>query len=165
MNNGIQKLISMVLALSLCISVTTETAAATASSSLHAAASDGPAEQVSCETVTDTTQITEVVQDYWDNAYFEEVVIDPEQETVTKDGTKTTLQKALDLSRSDAEAAMESTDAAEEYFSDSISHSETTKGRRGDRHSPLPDQTDCPLCRCPLRFLWRSGGPVLSGVP
>lgn len=128
MNNGIQKLISMVLALSLCISVTTETAAATASSSLHAAASDGPAEQVSCETVTDTTQITEVVQDYWDNAYFEEVVIDPEQETVTKDGTKTTLQKALDLSRSDAEAAMESTDAAEEYFSGSIYHSETTKG-------------------------------------
>lgn len=95
MNNGIQKLISMVLALSLCISVTTETAAATASSSLHAAASDGPAEQVSCETVTDTTQITEVVQDYWDNAYFEEVVIDPEQETVTKDGTKNHFAKSL----------------------------------------------------------------------
>lgn len=125
MNYGIRKLISIALALSLCVSAGAESALA-ATADMSRTAADN-AEQFSVETVTEATQITAVVQDYWDDNYFEEVVIDPEQETVTRDGTETTLTKALDLNQSDAETVMESTDAAEQYFADSIYDSEITE--------------------------------------
>lgn len=125
MNDGIRKLISIALVLSLCVSAGAESALATAADIPHPTASD--TEQPLFKTVTEASQITAMVQDYWDDGYFEEVIIDPEQETVIKDGAETTLNKALDLNQPDTETVLESTDAAEQYFADSIYDSETTK--------------------------------------
>lgn len=58
---------------------------------------------------------------------FEEVVINPNRETVTKDGTETTLEQALDLSHAEAEAVLESPNAAADYFSNSVYDSQTTE--------------------------------------
>ena len=110
----IRKLVAFTLALCLCASIGAESALATA-------------EQTDIETISDATEITAMVQDYWEDTYFDQVVIDPEQETVTKDGAETTLEKALDLNQTDAETVMESTAAAETYFSTSVYDSQTTE--------------------------------------
>ena len=129
MKHSIKKGISLVLALSLCVSLGMESALALTPqpSSAGAAAQNTSAEQAPIETVSDAADITAMVQNYWEDSFFEEVVINPNRETVTKDGTETTLEQALDLSHAEAEAVLESPNAAADYFSNSVYDSQTTE--------------------------------------
>lgn len=48
--------------------------------------------QQQADTITDGAELSQLVQDYWEENYFDRVVIDPEEETVTADGERTTLE-------------------------------------------------------------------------
>ncbi len=144
MKHGIKKLISTVLVLFLCVNLGTEIGFAANQDYTKNAAS-------SVETTTNTTtnsdvrtissaaELTEVIQANWDDSYFGEVVIDPETNTVSKDGTQTTLQDTLDLNKKDSATVMKSANSAEGYFSDSVYESESTKN--GDVIVTAPFQT------------------------
>lgn len=163
MKHSIKKGISLVLALSLCVSLGMESALALTPqpSSAGAAAQNTSAEQAPIETVSDAADITAMVQNYWEDSFFEEVVINPNRETVTKDGTETTLEQALDLSHAEAEAVLESPNAAADYFSNSVYDSQNHRGRSGCHQSAVPDHAYYPVCRHSFRHIWRGGSPAL----
>lgn len=76
--------------------------------------------------IKDGTEVSQLVQDYWEETYFDQVVIDTEQEQVTADGTGTTLEQTLGLDTEDCEQIMMSAQAAEAYFQDSPYEAEQT---------------------------------------
>lgn len=127
MDNSIKKPLSALLVLSLCASLGTETGFAANPSATHV------------ETVSNATEIADVIQEHWDNSYFDQVVIDPKEHAVAVDGTQTTLEDTLDLNKQDASKVLESADAAEDYFADSVYDATTTKS--GDVIVTAPYQT------------------------
>lgn len=141
MNYGIKKLLSILLVLCLCVTLGSEGGFAAALDHQITPVSDqaGGATSAASTDLTDTHhnsdiqtisnagQLSEVIQEHWNDSYFGKVVIDPEQKTVSKDGKETTLQKALNLSKRDAAAVMRSTDSAKEYFADSVYESAPEK--------------------------------------
>ena len=74
--------------------------------------------QQQADTITDGAELSQLVQDYWEENYFDRVVIDPEEETVTADGERTTLEQTLGLRDTEAEQVMDSAQAAQDYFQD-----------------------------------------------
>ena len=68
------------------------------------------------DTITDGSELSQMVRDHWEEDYFDQVVIDPKRETVTADGEKTTLEQSLGLRDTEAEQVMDSAQAAQDYF-------------------------------------------------
>ena len=83
--------------------------------------------QQQADAITDGAELSQLVQDYWEEDYFDQVVIDPKRETVTEDGEKTTLEQSLGLKDAEAEQVMDSVQAAEDYFQDTPYETEKTK--------------------------------------
>ena len=85
------------------------------------------AAQASVEQITDGTEVSQLVQDYWEEDYFEQVIIDPEREQVTADGERATLEQTLGLDTEECQQVMTSAQAAEDYFQDSPYEAEQTQ--------------------------------------
>ena len=83
--------------------------------------------QQQADTITDGAELSQLVQDYWEENYFDRVVIDPEEETVTADGERTTLEQTLGLRDTEAEQVMDSAQAAQDYFQDTPYEAEQTE--------------------------------------
>ena len=83
--------------------------------------------QQQADTITDGAELSQLVQDYWEENYFDQVVIDPEEETVTADGERTTLEQTLGLRGTEAEQVMDSAQAAQDYFQDTPYEAEQTE--------------------------------------
>lgn len=152
MKTGIKRLIVTALALCLCIesegalAIGNSTTAATSRASnkfeagtTNSAKTDTKQNIQTISSESDGSELADMIQSHWDDSYFEHVVIDPEQKTVSKDGEKTTVQDALDLNKKDAATVMKSTDSAEKYFSDSVYKSDVKKD--GDVVVTAPFQT------------------------
>ncbi len=95
---------------------------------------------VSVQTVTDWSQISAVINDYWQDDYFGEITVDPEKNRAELDGEKISLQKELDVSRAVASDIMDSSDAAEQYFEENTDYTSFTDGG-GVVHVRDPYQT------------------------
>lgn len=107
-----KKVLSLLLAVACSLSIGSQGAAAA---------------QQQTDIITDGTELSQLVQDYWEEDYFDQLVIDPDQETVTADGRETTLEESLGLRDTEAEEVMDSAQAAEDYFQDSPYEAEQTK--------------------------------------
>lgn len=103
------------------LSLLLATAFALALSGQCAAASGGATPPAS-----DATEVSQLIQDYWEEDYFDQVIIDPEREQVTMDGTDTTLEAALGLEPAETETVLESAQSAEAYFQDTAYETEQT---------------------------------------
>lgn len=79
------------------------------------------------DTITDGSELSQMVRDHWEEDYFDQVVIDPKRETVTADGEKTTLEQSLGLRDTEAEQVMDSAQAAQDYFRDTPYEAEQTE--------------------------------------
>lgn len=102
----------------------------------EAASSDA----VSVQTVTDWSQVSAVINQYWKSDYFGEITVDPDANRAEMDGKKISLQKELDVSRSVAAKIMDSSDAAEQYFEENTDYSSFTD-EEGVVHVSDPYQT------------------------
>ena len=85
------------------------------------------------------------------------MVIDPEEETVTADGERTTLEQTLGLRDTEAEQVMDSAQAAQDYFQDTPYEAEQTE--QGTVIVTAPYQTKR-LVVSPLYHLWGGGDAV-----
>lgn len=153
MNDGIKKLLSTLLMLCFCVTLGSESGFAAAldrqinpasdqagrSTSVTSTNSADTDRETNIQTISNAGELSEVIEEHWDDSYFGKVVIDPKQKTVSKDGKETTLQKALNLSKRDAAAVMNSTDSSKEYFADSVYESASEKN--GDIVVTAPFQT------------------------
>ena len=83
--------------------------------------------QQQADTITDGSELSQLVRDYWEEDYFDQVVIDPKREKVTADGKETTLEQSLGLRDTEAEQVMDSAQAAQDYFQDTPYEAEQTK--------------------------------------
>ena len=66
-----------------------------AACSLSLGSQGAAAFQQQADTITDGSELSQMVRDHWEEDYFDQVVIDPKRETVTADGEKTTLEQSL----------------------------------------------------------------------
>ena len=116
--------------------------------------------QQQADTITDGAELSQLVQDYWEENYFDRVVIDPEEETVTADGERTTLEQTLGLRDTEAEQVMDSAQAAQDYFQDTPYEAEQTE--QGTVIVTAPYQTKRLVVGAshPLYHLWGGGDAV-----
>ena len=105
----------------------------------NAASAPSPGEVPTVRSVTDTSEIDALVQDHWDDSFFDQVVIDPRTETASVDGQAADLEDTLDLTPSEAEEVLSSPEAAESFFSDTVYDTQVTS--EGDVVVTAPYQT------------------------
>ena len=98
-----------------------------AACSLSLGSQGAAAFQQQADTITDGSELSQMVRDHWEEDYFDQVVIDPKRETVTADGEKTTLEQSLGLRDTEAEQVMDSAQAAQDYFRDTPYEAEQTE--------------------------------------
>ena len=98
-----------------------------AACSLSLGSQGAAAFQQQADTITDGSELSQMVRDHWEEDYFDQVVIDPKRETVTADGEKTTLEQSLGLRDTEAEQVMDSAQAARDYFRDTPYETEQTE--------------------------------------
>ena len=101
----------------------------------HAAAVDDPP----TEPVTNPSAVTELIQENWSDNYFDQLVINPGQETATADGDPVQLEETLELSSQEAAQVMDSAETAEAFFSETPYDTQVTDN--GDVVITAPYQT------------------------
>ena len=74
------------------------------------------------EVVSDVTEVSELIQDTWDDAYYAEITVDPQTNQVEKDGEKTSLRSELDLTKTEEKTVLSSAAQAEEFFQEEESY-------------------------------------------
>ncbi len=97
-------------------------------------------EMASVQRVSDWSQISELVQGYWQDTYFGEITIDPDTNQSEKDGEKISLRKQFDLSRTEEDALFRSSETAEQYFDEDTEYHAFTDAE-GIVHVRDPYQT------------------------
>ena len=101
----------------------------------HAAAVDDPP----TEPVTNPSAVTELIQENWSDNYFDQLVINPGQETATADGDPVQLEETLELSSQEAAQVMDCAETAEAFFSETPYDTQVTDN--GDVVITAPYQT------------------------
>lgn len=74
------------------------------------------------EVVSDVTEVSELIQDNWDDDYYAEITVDPQSNQVEKDGEKTSLRSELDLTKAEEKKVLSSAAQAEEFFQEEESY-------------------------------------------
>lgn len=100
----------------------------------------GESNSVPVQIVTEWSQIRSVINEYWQDDYFGELTIDPDNNQAKKDGENVSLRKQLDLSRAEAASVLDSAEAAEQYFEQSTDY-EAFTDEDGIVHVRDPYQT------------------------
>ena len=80
------------------------------------------------EVVSDITEISDLIQDTWDDSYYAEITVDTQDNQVEKDGETTSLRSELDLTKSEERTVLSSASKAESFFEE-----ETEIGRASCR--------------------------------
>ena len=92
------------------------------------------------EVVSDVTEVSELIQDTWDDDYYAEITVDPQSNQVEKDGEKTSLRSELDLTKAEEKNVLSSAAQAEEFFQEEESY-DAYADEEGVVHVSNPYQT------------------------
>ena len=92
------------------------------------------------EVVSDVTEVSELIQDTWDDDYYAEITVDPQSNQVEKDGEKTSLRSELDLTKAEEKKVLSSAAQAEEFFQEEESY-DAYADEEGVVHVSNPYQT------------------------
>lgn len=92
------------------------------------------------EVVSDITEISDLIQDTWDDSYYAEITVDTQDNQVEKDGETTSLRSELDLTKSEERTVLSSASKAESFFEEETEYDAYTDGD-GVVHVSNPYQT------------------------
>ncbi|MCD8380938.1 MAG: S8 family serine peptidase, partial [Lachnospiraceae bacterium] len=92
------------------------------------------------EEVRDWSQITELIQDSWDESYYSEVTVDISSNEVKRDGKSISLQKEFGILKAEEKQVCSSAKSVEEFFSETDGY-EIYFDNEGVAHVSEPYQT------------------------
>jgi cell wall-associated protease len=73
-------------------------------------------EEAPVETVSDLDDVSDLIQDTWEDDYYGEITVDPDTNQVEMDGETISLRSDLDLSKAEEKTVLSSASKAEDYF-------------------------------------------------
>ncbi|MDO5547794.1 MAG: S8 family serine peptidase [Eubacteriales bacterium] len=101
---------------------------------------DEAGEAAPVEVVSDLDEVSALIQDNWEDSYYGEITVDPQENQVEKDGEEISLRSELDLTKTEENTVLSSAAKAEDYFDDQTEYDAYTDND-GVVHVSNPYQT------------------------